>query len=122
VIIVRAADLPPQQKAQRMDIVNITHMTPYREAGTDGQLEGIRRHAESSDDTQLKKACDDFESILVNMMFKEMRETVGESGFISGGFGEDVFSDLRDRELSQMAARSGALGLSQVLYRQLSAD
>jgi Rod binding domain-containing protein len=104
-----------------MDAINTLNIAPYREASTDGQLDGIRRHAESSDDRQLKKACEDFESILVNMMFKEMRKTVGESGLINGGFGEDVFSDMRDMELSRLAAGSGRLGLSQVLYRQLSA-
>lgn len=51
---------------------------------------------------------------------KEMRATVNKSGFISGGRAEEIFTSLRDVELSKRISEQGGIGLSSILLDQLS--
>ena len=69
----------------------------------------------------LYQQCQEFESIFVKMMLKEMRKTVDKSDdIISGGFAEDMYSDLLDDEYSKTMSKTARFGLADTLYRQLS--
>jgi flagellar protein FlgJ len=69
---------------------------------------------------ELKKSCQDFESIFVNQLMKSMRNTVQKTGFITGGRGEEIFQSMLDEEYSNEISKSGKMGLAEVLFRELS--
>lgn len=70
---------------------------------------------------RLKELCKDFESIFVHQMMKAMRKTIDkEDSLIDGGMGEEIFQDMLDSEYSKEASKTKSLGLSDMLYRQLS--
>ena len=70
-------------------------------------------------DTQLRAACNEMESLFINYLFKEMRATIDKSGFISGGRGEEIFTSLLDVEMSRKISGTGGIGLSAILLEQL---
>lgn len=65
---------------------------------------------------KLESACNDFESIFVMQMMKEMKKTVHKTGLVSGGMAEDVFSDMLDQERSKHAP----IGVGQILFKDLA--
>ena len=74
-----------------------------------------------SDAEKLREACEGFEAMFLSMMYKQMRATVPESGL----FGKKsnaikIFEDMRDTELMNAAAKSGGIGLADMMYKQLS--
>lgn len=85
-------------------------LTAVREAGG-----GDRSRTE-----QLKRACQDFESIFVAYMLRTMRKTVPSSGLFGGGLGEAYFQDLFDEEVAKAISETGRLGTWKVLFQQLS--
>ena len=74
------------------------------------------------DDAKLKQACRDFEAIFISDLLKIMRQTVPESKLISGGRAEEIFRDMQDDELSKDMSKSGGIGLSDMLYKELSGN
>lgn len=77
-------------------------------------------NAKAGEEEKLRNLCDDFESIFLKQMMKAMRKTVEKSGLMDGGMGEEVFQDMLDGEVAQDAARSRSLGISDMLFAQLS--
>lgn len=82
----------------------------------------LQKAYSDGDKEKLKKACDDFESIFMNMMFKEMRNTVQKAELTPSDSGKDIFQGMLDEELMNNAAKNGGVGLSKMLYKQLSAQ
>lgn len=92
------------------------------DAKTAGFVSDITRNAESArEDGQLKKVCQDFESIFIYLMMKEMRKTVTETKLFHGGRAEEIFRDMMDEELSKDMAKApaGGVGIGAMLYQQL---
>ena len=76
--------------------------------------------ADTKEEAKLKKACTDFEALLLNQMLEVMRKTVPKDGLFSGGYAEEVFQSMQDEKLAQHLAQNGGLGLADRLYAQLS--
>ncbi len=68
---------------------------------------------------ELKKACEDFEAIFINEMFKEMRKTSFGSGIIQKTQEYKLWENMFYEKVSKEMAESGGIGLSDVLYKQL---
>lgn len=75
---------------------------------------------EKQDEKQLKEACQDFEQYFVNQLFKEMRNTVHNSGLIRKSQGEKIFEDMLYNEYSSEISKGEGIGISDMLYKQLS--
>jgi len=77
---------------------------------------------QTTEQKDLLKAAQDFESFFLYMLLKEMRKTVNESPLFHGGRAEEIFRDMLDEELSKdMAKTSGkGIGIASILYEQLS--
>ncbi|PCI29780.1 MAG: hypothetical protein COB67_03275 [SAR324 cluster bacterium] len=65
---------------------------------------------------KLKKASDGFEEVFVHKLLQVMRSSTEKSGLLSGGRGEEIFRDMLDQNYSKIITKSGALGLSKVIY------
>jgi Rod binding domain-containing protein len=65
---------------------------------------------------KLETACNDFESIFVYQLLKEMRKTVNKTGMVHGGRAEEIFSDMLDQE----RAKGVPIGIGSILFQDLS--
>ncbi len=83
------------------------------------QLEKIPQPKNISEETKLRKAANDFEAIFIQQMYKTMRKTSLESNFIQKSEGEKYFRSMLDEHYAQLTAKSGSLGLGEMIYNQL---
>ncbi len=63
-------------------------------------------------DAKLQKACQDFESVFLSMIWKEMRSSTGTD---LGGW--DTFAE---QAIGQYWAKTGGIGLAKVIYKGMS--
>ncbi len=68
----------------------------------------------------LKGACQDFESIFIYTMFKEMRDSVPDVGYIEKGSESEMMEDMMHMEIARNMADKRGLGLGDMLYEELS--
>lgn len=71
---------------------------------------------------KLKEACKGFESMFMQMMWKEMKDTVPENALFGESNGEKIFQDMLDTEMIDRMSESGGLGLADLMYGQLTAQ
>lgn len=71
------------------------------------------------EEEKLQKACDDFSTLFVSMLWKEMRNTIPENDFLPKSTAEKIFQEMMDNELSKEMAKNQGFGLSRTLYEQL---
>ena len=71
------------------------------------------------DEGKLKNACEDFESIFISQMLKEMRESIPKSGLLDGGSDQDAYLSLFDEAFSKSMAQGGGIGLGKILYQNV---
>ncbi|MGC8766597.1 MAG: rod-binding protein [Brevinematia bacterium] len=64
---------------------------------------------------KLKEVAKEFEAIFVNMMLKEMRKSINETGFLKG-FREDIFRDMLYWEYSKLIANNTKFGIAESIY------
>lgn len=70
------------------------------------------------EDRALMKACKEFESIFLGIMYKEMKKTVGDGGLVEKSSGTRIFEDMYMEELSKLNAEQSGLGVAKMLYDQ----
>ncbi len=69
---------------------------------------------------QAKKVSQDFEAMVVAMMLKSMRETVGKDKLTGGGHGEEVYRSLLDQEYAAVSVkRGGGMGLAKMIEKDI---
>lgn len=70
-------------------------------------------------DKELKKACEGFEAMFLNMMYRQMRATVPENTLFGESNALKIFQDMRDDELMKKVAAGGGIGIADMMYKQL---
>jgi peptidoglycan hydrolase FlgJ len=70
---------------------------------------------------QLQKACRDFESIFVDYMMKQMRQTVTKSDVMGTSQAEQIYTSMLDSEVANSVSQERGLGLASKMYDQMSA-
>lgn len=92
-----------------------------QEAQSESFRSALEKAVADQDETELKKACTEFEAYFIQTMFKEMRKTVhSEDGIFPKGQAETMFQELLDEENAKSAAKAGGIGLAEMMYRQMS--
>jgi flagellar protein FlgJ len=81
-------------------------------------LDSLKRAAHDSPDKALKSAAAQFEALFMNMILKNMRDSVPKDGLMSSSAG-DTYTTMLDQQLSQNLASKGT-GLADMLVKQLS--
>jgi peptidoglycan hydrolase FlgJ len=93
----------------------------FQAAGEDRTLSAakadLRRSGHS--DTQLKNACDQFESLLLDFMIREMRATVPDSQLFPQSMAEKIFTGMLDQQYAGEMAEHGGLGISRMIFDQI---
>lgn len=72
----------------------------------------------SAEDRRLKKACADFEGILIQFMFQDMEHSVGDGGIFGKSFRKQMYDSMFIQKVSTTLAETRGLGLAKELYRQ----
>jgi len=81
---------------------------------------GLRRSGDSAAD--LKAASEQFESLLLNFMIREMRSTVPESALFPQSMAEEIFTGMRDEQTAKEMAKNGGIGISRMIFEQLKGN
>lgn len=81
------------------------------------------RDLKNATDTELMDACKEFESYLVEQMFKAMEKTImkdedDESDSYISGY-TDYYDDIKMQQYAKIVTDKGELGIAQKLYDQL---
>jgi flagellar protein FlgJ len=85
------------------------------------RFEDILKEAASREsEKELREACQNFEAIFLNMMFKSMRNSIQKSDFMGESFATQVYEDMLYENFADEAAKGQGLGLGEMLYKQLS--
>jgi flagellar protein FlgJ len=72
-------------------------------------------------DAEIKQVAKNFESIFLEMMMKEMRNSVQKSGLMGNSRGMEFFEGMYDEQLSRQLSTGGGIGLGQMVYEKLKA-
>ena len=67
----------------------------------------------------IEQVSQEFESLLLGFMLKEMRATIPESGLFPASMAEDIFTDMLDQQRSANMSRNGGIGISRIVFNQL---
>lgn len=68
---------------------------------------------------QLREVATEFEALLAKQMLDSMRSTLNSEGdMFYGGMAQDVFEDMLYTEYSRVFAKSGSLGIAELIYSQ----
>jgi flagellar protein FlgJ len=81
--------------------------------------DALKKAAEQGDDKALKTACQEFESVFLNMMLSTMRKTIPESDLVEKSQGTEMFESMLDEEYSKTLSKSGGIGLADMMFKQL---
>ncbi len=73
------------------------------------------------EDVKLRKACRDFESLLVQQMLSKMRASIPKSDLFGSKDKEEIFQGMLDEQYATQMSESGAIGLGDTIYAQLAA-
>ena len=83
-----------------------------------GGIKGLQNLSEDEDG--LKKACNEFEAVFINMLLKELRKSVPKDGLIPRSFSTETYEEMFDRQTASSITEENSLGIGDMLYRQLS--
>jgi peptidoglycan hydrolase FlgJ len=86
-----------------------------------GKIQTLQQaQGKSRGESKLKVACQQFESLFLSMMLKEMRETIPKSELFGAGQAEEIYTSLLDTQLSHELAQKGGIGLATIIEKYLS--
>ena len=68
---------------------------------------------------RLREACQGFEAMFLDIVFKEMRNTVPENTLFGESQGEKIWHSMLDTELMQNVAKAGGVGIADMMYDNL---
>ncbi len=81
------------------------------------------RTLDPEQDKKLKKACADFEAMLVFQLLKTMRQTIPRNGLLKSSQGKETYEMLMDQKISNDLANKGqGIGLQKMLYNQITSQ
>ena len=78
----------------------------------------IAKRADSQQ--QLRQACQGFEGIFVAEMLRPMRNTVSGGGILPATTSMGIWQDQFNVALSQTVSKAEALGIAEMLYREIA--
>lgn len=73
-------------------------------------------------DAELTKASEQFESLMLNFMIREMRATVPDSTLLPPSMSEEIFRGMLDEQIAGEMAQNGGIGISRMIFDQLKGE
>lgn len=81
----------------------------------------LKKAYDEKDKQKLKEACIQFESIMLQTLYKQMKATIPKGGLFEESNARSIFQDMLDEELMHACSKRG-VGIADMMYRQLSAQ
>ena len=81
----------------------------------------LKKAYDECDREKLKQACIQFESILLQNLYKQMKATIPKGGLLEESNARSIFQDMYDEELMKQCGTRG-VGIADMMYKQLSAQ
>ncbi len=81
----------------------------------------LQKAFSEGDKEELKAVCTELESVMLSMLYKQMKATIPTGGFIETSTARSIFQDMLDEELMKKGSERG-IGVGDMLYKQLSAQ
>ena len=98
-----------------MQVTNLNNVHSHPMNGSQVKRPAIDKNSE------LYKACQDFESLFIKQMLDVMRKTVHKGDdLLNGGMSRDIFEGMLYDEYAKKMAETAQFGLSDMIYRQIS--
>ncbi|QOC21221.1 flagellar assembly peptidoglycan hydrolase FlgJ [Wenzhouxiangella sp. AB-CW3] len=89
--------------------------------GDTSALANLRPAARENSPEAVREVAEQFEALFVQMMLKEMRSATIQGGLFDS-FQMDTYHEMFDKQVAMDMARSGGLGLADMMVRQLSPE
>jgi flagellar protein FlgJ len=70
----------------------------------------------------IKKVSQEFESIFLGYMLKQMRKTIPDDPIFGNSNAKDIFMDMHDDSVSKELSKAGGIGLAAMIYKQLASE
>lgn len=80
----------------------------------------LQNASDTQSPEELREVCEEFESMMINMMLTSMRSTVVDGGLTEKSQGTEMFEDMYYDELSQSMSSGGGIGIADMMYDNLS--
>ncbi|MFO7820021.1 MAG: rod-binding protein [Halanaerobacter sp.] len=87
------------------------------EQKTKKEVEELAQQSETN--AKLKELAQEYESIFVSMMFKQMDQAGFKSDLVDKGMSKDIYKDMYYDEMAKKAAFKSKLGIAEAMYEQL---
>lgn len=110
--------------------MDISSLSPYgqisalernRDAAKTEEFERLLKAAqESQEDEKLMLAAKEFEAYFLQVMMREMRNTIQRSDLIPRSRAEEIFESMLDEEIAKNAVKGNGMGLAQMIYNNMS--
>jgi flagellar protein FlgJ len=84
-----------------------------------GSLAGLRAQAGQRPSDAQSSVAEQFESLFINMMLKEMRKTVSRSDLL-GSEAMESYEQMFDQQIALGMSRAGGIGLAPFIEEQLA--
>jgi flagellar protein FlgJ len=101
--------------------LNLDIPLPLSEASVRARLE-LRGMPDpkSAESARLEQVMRDFESLLLEQMLKEMRNTIPDSPLFGKDRGREIFNELLDGEYARVMEKRGGIGLADFMLTRLN--
>lgn len=97
-----------------------TTLNPKLERGAALNPNLAAKAVQPNEDTKLRQACKDMESVFMGQLLKSMRSTVNKTDLFGSDKEEGMFQDMMDDEIAKRASDQKGVGIADMLYNQLS--
>jgi Rod binding domain-containing protein len=112
--------LPKAKLATQIEAGNLQNLTKLK-----GQAGAHKTVIPTEKKQEFAKAARGFESMFMNMMYKEMKKNVkfGEDGGGDGGFGADTLEGFTDMAFTDQLSNNGSgIGIAESIFKQLTGE
>jgi len=77
---------------------------------------------EGDDEARLREVASDFEAIFIKQMLDSMRDTLNpDNRLVDTGMAGEIYDDMLYDEYARIMAKTGGIGLADLIVKQLSA-
>lgn len=77
---------------------------------------------EAEANRKLMEACKSFETMFLDLMYRQMRQTVPKSTLFGHDNTDEILESMRDTALVEKMSEAGGIGLAKTLYEQLQRE
>jgi Rod binding domain-containing protein len=88
--------------------------------GPVGEIKQKGKSNSQDDVAKLKSSAQEFEALFLGYMLNVMRSTIEESDLTEKGLGQSTYTELFDQEVARSLAKRRALGIADLLVRNLT--